>query len=120
MTKKNYLDFNLVEGLAVINAHNGSGHLRDNDHVSQMSLDHIGFLIDRALLLLLAELLDQSHRLALKATADLPPDTAREQFHKLFIVHVKELVQVNTAVGELAESPLFLELSGSLNRNGKD
>merc|ERR1712012_1409154 len=78
-----------------------------------MCFDDVGFLVDWALLLLLlAKLFDQSHGLTLKTTANFPPDTAREQFHKLFIVHVKELIQVNTPVGELTESPLFLELDG--------
>lgn len=33
-----YLDFNLVENLAVVNANNASDHLRHDDHVSQVSL----------------------------------------------------------------------------------
>ena len=101
----------MIESLAIVNANNRSSHFRDNDHVSQMGLNNIGFLVDGTFLLLLAELLDQSHGFAFQTTANLPSDTALEKLHKLFIVHVQELIQVNTAVGELTESPLFLELS---------
>lgn len=109
-----YLDFNLVESLAVVDTNNATSHLRNDDHVSQVCLDDIWFLVDWALFLLLSELFDEGHGLALKTTANFPPYTAREQFHELFIVHVKELIQVNTSVGELTEGPLLLELNCGL------
>ena len=109
--KITYLDFNLVESLAVVNANNGTGHLRDDDHIAQVCFDNVGFLIRRAFLLLLTQFLDQSQRLTLKTTTDFPPDAAREQLHQLFIAHVKELIQVHSTVSELTESPLFLQLS---------
>ena len=108
--KITYLDFNLVESLAVVNANNGTGHLRDDDHIAQVCFDNVGFLIRRAFLLLLTQFLDQSQRLTLKTTTDFPPDTARKQLHQLFIAHVKELIQIDSTVGELTESPLFLQL----------
>ena len=79
-----------------------------------MRLDDIWFLVDWALFLLLSELFDEGHGLTLKTTANFPPHTAREQFHELFIVHVKELIQVNTSIGELTEGPLLLELNCGL------
>lgn len=33
------LDFNLVEGFAVVDTNNGSNHFRDDDHVPQVGLD---------------------------------------------------------------------------------
>ena len=77
-----------------------------------MGLDNIGFLIDGALFLLLTQLLDQSHGLALQASAELSADSAGQEFHQLLIVHVQELVEVHSAVSELAEGTLLLELSG--------
>ena len=106
------LDFNLVESLAVVYSHHGSGHFRHDNHVAQMGLDNIGFLIDGALFLLLTQLLDQSHGLALQASAELSADSAGQEFHQLLIVHVQELVEVHSAVSELAEGTLLLELGG--------
>ena len=45
-------------------------HLWHDEHVPQVSLDDGGFLIGRGLLLRLAELLDETHGLALQATAE--------------------------------------------------
>ena len=77
MTNHFRLDFDLVEGLAVVYTNNGSSHLGNNDHVSKMGLDNIGLLVDWAFLLLLAELLDQSHRLALQSSGELTPDVVK-------------------------------------------
>ena len=68
------LDLHLGEDLAVVNTHDGAGHLGDHNHIPQMSLDDVGLLVGRALLLLLAELLDESHRLALQSPGELAPD----------------------------------------------
>merc|ERR1719193_1201300 len=106
-----WLDLNLGENLAVVYTNNRSSHLRDNDHISQMSLHNIWLLVDRGFLLLLPEFLDQGHWLTLKTTRELAPDSAGEELHQALIVHVQELIEVNTTVGELAESPLLLQLS---------
>ena len=110
------LDFDLVEGLAVVNADDGTGHLRDDNHVSEVGLDNVGLLVDGALLLLLPQLLDEGHRLSLQPAAELSADAAGQQLHQLLVVHVEELVEVHSAVGELAEGSLLLEVSGSLER----
>ncbi len=68
------LDLHLVEALSVVDAHDGSGHLGDDDHVAQVGLDDVGLLVGRALLLLLAQLLDQGHRLPLQAAGELAPE----------------------------------------------
>ena len=114
MTNHFRLNFNLVESLAIVNANNAAGHLWNDNHVSQMCFDDVRFLVDWAFLFLLTKLFDQSHGLTLEATANFPSDTAREQFHELFIVHVQELIQVHTSIGELTEGPLLLEFCGSL------
>merc|ERR1740124_1938543 len=106
-------EFTQIESLAIVNSNNAAGHLWNDNHVSQMCFDDGRFLVDWALLLLLTKLFDQSHGLTLEATANFPSDTAREQFHELFIVHVQELIQVHTSVSELTEGPLLLELCGS-------
>ncbi len=44
-----WLDFNLVECLAIVNTDIGVRHFRDNDHVSQVSLDDSRLLFNDAL-----------------------------------------------------------------------
>ena len=104
------LDLHLVEGLAIVDTNDGAGHLGDHHHVSQVGLDHVGLLVDGGLLLLLAELLDEGHGLPLEAPGELPADSAGEELHELLVVHVEELVEVDAAVGELAEGTLLLKL----------
>merc|ERR1719330_1599276 len=105
-----WLHLNLCEDLAVVNSNNGASHLWDNDHVPQVSLDHIGLLVGGSLLLLLPQLLDQGHWLPLESPGELPPDPADEQLHQLLVVHVEELVEVDAPVGELPEGPPLLQL----------
>merc|ERR1712223_228336 len=105
------LDFDLVEGFAIIDSNNGSGHLRNDNHISQVSFHTIWFFICGSFLLLLAEFLNQSHGLAFQTTTDFSTDSAREQLHQLFIVHIQKLIKIDSSVSELTEGPLFLELS---------
>ena len=54
-TKKHtntHLDFHCVEDLAVVHTNHAADHLRDNNHVTQMSVDGIGFLSQGSPLLL--------------------------------------------------------------------
>ena len=61
--------------LAVVDADNGADHLGDDDHVAEVGLHDRGLLVGGRLLLGLAELLDEAHRLALE-TALEPPASA--------------------------------------------
>ena len=111
MTNHIGLNLNWVPVLATININDGIAHLWYNDAVSQMGLDNIGLLVDGAFLLLLAELLDQSHGLTLESPGELAPDSAGEQLHQTLVVHVQKLVKIYTTVGELPEGPLLPQLS---------
>ena len=75
--KITYLDFNLVESLAVVNANNGTSHLRNDNHIAQVCLDNVRFLIGGTFLLLFTQFLDQSQRLTFKTATDFSPDAAR-------------------------------------------
>merc|ERR1719384_1240661 len=112
-----WLDLNLCEDLAVVNANNGASHLGDNDHVPEVGLDHVGLLVGGSLLLLLPQLLDQGHGLPLESPGELPPDPADKQLHQLLVVHVKELVKVDPPVGELPEGPPLLQLDISVSHD---
>lgn len=48
----------------------GSNHLGDNDHVSQVSLDHGGLLVRTGVLLGESELLDETHGLSLQSSLE--------------------------------------------------
>jgi len=107
------LDFDLVELLARVDTNNASNHLRHNDHVTEVSLDRIGLLVRLGLLLGFAELLDETHGLALQATVESPTRTGMYDIAELFGRKIEELVEVDTTEGKLAEGAALLEF-GSL------
>ena len=117
VTNHLWLDFDLGEDLAVVHSNDRSSHLWNHDHVSQMGLDNIGLLVDGAFLLLLAELLDQSHGLTLESSGELAPDSAGEQLHQTLVVHVQKLVKIHTTVGELPEGPLLPQLCSLISHD---
>lgn len=80
---KPYLDFNLVESLAVVHSNHGPNHFRQDDHVSQVSLNHLWFLHGRSLLLGLAQALQERLLLAAQATVQPPSLAGTVQLHQL-------------------------------------
>lgn len=70
MTNHLRLDFDLVELLATVHTDNTANHLGHDDHVAQMRLDLVGLLVRLGILLGLAKLLDEAHRLALETTIE--------------------------------------------------
>jgi len=68
MTNHFRLNFNLVEGLAVVDADNASDHVWQDDNVAKMSLHARGLLQCGRFLLRLAKTLCEGHRLAIKTT----------------------------------------------------
>ena len=64
------LDFDRVEDFAVVDTDDGTDHLGDDDHVTEVGLHDRGLLVGGRLLLGLAELLDEAHRLALEAALE--------------------------------------------------
>lgn len=105
------LDLNGVEYLAVVDTNNAANHLRNDDHVTEVGLDDCGLFIRWSFLLSFAQFLNQTHGAALEATAESTAGTCVNEFNKLLIIHIKELVEINSAVGERAEGSLLLELS---------
>src|ERR1700709_2268876 len=69
------LDFNLVEDLTVVDGKNGTDHLRDNNHVTEVSFDGSGLLASDGLLLGSTELLDKTHGLALQTALESSAST---------------------------------------------
>jgi len=101
------LDFNLIEGFALIDSDDASDHLGHDDHVSQVGLHRLRLLVGEAVLLRLAQLLDEAHGLALEAAGELAANAAREQLHQLVRRHVQQLVKIDSSVGVLPEGSLL-------------
>lgn len=84
------LDLDLVEHLAGVDADNRADHLGDDNHVTEVSLDDIGLLVGLSLLLGLAELLDETHGLALQAAVDSSAGTGVDDITELVRGEVEE------------------------------
>lgn len=126
------LDLDLVELLAGVDADDAADHLGDDNHVTEVGLDEVGLLVGPGLLLGLAELLDQTHGLALETAVEPATGTGVDDIAELLGGEVEEpgysistlpqiscnpkfdiLVKVDATVGKLAEGSLLLELCTS-------
>lgn len=76
-------DLNLVENLSIVNSDDGSDHLWDDDHVSQVRLDRGRLLVGRGILLRLTQFLDKSHGLSLETSLELSSSTSVDNIHQL-------------------------------------
>ena len=86
-------DLDLVELLSGVDADHAANHLGDDNHVTQMRLDEVGLLVGLGLLLGLAQLLDQTHGLALETAVDSAAGTGVDDITELFGVEVEETVE---------------------------
>jgi hypothetical protein len=77
------LDFNLVELLSGVDTDDTANHFRDDNHVTKVSLDQIWLLVGLGLLLSLAELLDETHRLALQTAVEPTAGTGVDNIAEL-------------------------------------
>jgi len=86
------LDLDRVELLSGVDTDDGTNHLGDDNHVTEVSLDLVGLLVRLRLLLGLAELLDQTHGLALEATVEPSAGTGMDKVAELLGGEVEEPV----------------------------
>ena len=117
MTDHLRLDFHLVEGLVVVDAHHAAHLLRQNDHDPQVCVHHRRLLLGRRP--------PSGPRAGTSAGMLLPPQASVQhlmlscavQLHKLLVEHIQRLIRVHAAAGELAEALLpllhFCRLVGS-------
>lgn len=108
-----WLNLNGVEFLSGVDANDTADHLWDDDHITEVCLDDIWLLVGLCFLLGLAELLDQTHGLALETTVEPTASAGVDDIAELVRREVEELLEVDSAVGKLAEGSLLLDL-GSL------
>ena len=66
-----------------VNTTDGSNHLGDDDHVSQVSLDGSGLFVGSGLLLGLSELLDQSKGLPLETSLEPSPRSGVDELGRV-------------------------------------
>lgn len=88
------LDFDLVELLTGVDTDDAADHLGDNDHVTEVGLDEVGLLVGASLLLGLAELLDETHGLALQTAVEATTSAGVNDITELFGGEVEEPVQI--------------------------
>mgnify|MGYP007001960829 FL=1 len=62
-----------------VDTDDGTDHLGDDDHVSQVGLDHGGLLVGSSLLLGLSELLNETHWSSLKTSLEPPSGTSVDE-----------------------------------------
>lgn len=89
------LNLNLVKLLSRVDTDNATNHLRNNNHISQMSLDKIRLLIWLGLLLGLSELLDETHWLALQSTVETTTGACVDDITELIGGEIEESVRKN-------------------------
>ncbi len=121
------LDLHLIELLPAIDPNNTANHLGHDNHVSEVGLHEIRFLVGFGFLFGFAELLDEAHGFALEAAVEAAAGAGVDDVAELFGGEVEEsargisegvrregegdgLVEVDAAVGEFAEGSLLLEL----------
>ena len=101
------LDFYLVELLTRVDTNDATNHLGDHNHVSQMRLDEIRLLILLRLLLGLAQLLDQTHGLALEAAVEPTTSTSVDDIAELIGGQIQESMVRNIGLAYLLPFEFF-------------
>jgi len=103
------LDLHLVENLAIVHADNRANHLREDDHVAQVSLNALRLLSLRGVAVLLGstKTLEEGIVLPLQAMLETTTSTGVHKVHELSHGHHEKVLEVDSAVGVLAEGFLF-------------
>lgn len=93
-----WLDFDGVEDLPVVDPHNRTNHLGNNDHVTEMGLHNSRFLVRWRLLFRLTQFFNESHGAAFQATLEPTACTSVDDLDELLIAKVQELVELDPAI----------------------
>lgn len=106
------LDLNGAENLTVVDTNDGTNHLWNNDHVSEVGLDNSWLLVGWSVELGLSELLDEVHWLGTETSGESSSDSGVAELGELLSWHLKELLELNTLEGELLEGSLLSVVNG--------
>jgi hypothetical protein len=108
------LNFDVGETLAVVNTNNGADHLRDDDSITQVSLDSLRLVTDGGLTLRLSELLNQALLILVQTSVELSASTSVEKLTQLLGAKLQQVVQINSSVRELSEDSLLISLINNI------
>lgn len=100
-------DFNLVEGLTVVDTDDGTDHFWDDDHVSQVGLDNSWLLVFWTGQLSGSQLLHETVWLTRDTTGELSSNSSWGHLDELLSGHLQQLLQVDTSVGVCLENSLL-------------
>lgn len=124
MTNHLGLDLNLVELLTGVDTDDGTDHLGDDDHVTEVGLDEVGLLVGLGLLLGLAELLDETHGLALQTAVETSAGTGVNDITELLgrkveepVKKEKEISQTNVVAKFDPWCPFAMQRKSGVNQN---
>merc|ERR1719453_1532543 len=103
------LNLDLVEHLAVVHTDDRANHLRQDDHVAEVSLDALGLLASSGVAVLLSgtKALEESVVLPLEAVLEATTGTGVHEVHELGHGHHEKVLEVHSTVGVLAEGLLL-------------
>merc|ERR1712212_1185184 len=90
-------DFNLIECLPVVDADDGTDHIRQHDHVSEMCLHHGRFLVHRSFFLRFPQFLHQCKRFHLQTTCESATCPGMYDLHELLARQIEGLIEINTS-----------------------
>ena len=87
------LDLNRVELLPRVNTNDAADHLGDDNHISEVCLDDVGFLVGLGFLLGFSQFLDQTHWSALEASVKPTAGAGMEDVEEFVGWNVEESVE---------------------------
>lgn len=103
-----WLDLNGVENLTVVDTNQGTNHLWDNDHVSQVGLDNSWLLVGWGGQLGGSQLSDQTHWLSTQTSGESSSNSGTAKLGELLSLQLDQLGKVNALEGEGLEGSLPL------------
>lgn len=86
------LNLHLIELLARINPNHAPNHLGNDNHVAEVRLDEVGFLVGFGVLFSLAEFFDEAHGFAFEAAVEAAAGAGVDDVAELFRGEVEESV----------------------------
>lgn len=108
-------DFDPVEQLSVVDGDDRSDHFGHDEHVAKVSFDGFRLVHGSAGFLRFAETSDESLRFRFESAINSSTSARVDQFGELFVVHVQELVELDTSEHELLEGALLAQRRGAFH-----
>lgn len=103
------LHFNTTEHLSIVDTYDRTDHFRNDNHITEVSLDTAGLFTRIGLFLRLTEALDESHGFTLKTTGHTPTCAGSNEVHELIICEVEKGIELDSPEGKFFEGTLFAQ-----------